>query len=93
MYDKIQFVYDAFPPVWPDAKVVLIELRGRYWITEEELKQEGYNVNDLDSESILWLNHKWFEIVGYSTRAKAFWLERINVDEEFLDLPMLGDDG
>lgn len=62
---------------------------GRLWVTHEELLEAGYQ--SIEADTVLWLNNTFYEVQGYSSTGGSWWIEAIDPEAEFADLPVLSD--
>lgn len=76
MADKIEDLY--VHPKNPRAKVY--EKDGWYWVTAKELELAGY---EGETFKIVMLNEEFYEILGFSRAAGAWWLEHIPIEGAF----------
>ena len=63
---------------------ILTDRSGRSWINEEQISRAGYE--DFHQITLIAVDgSEYFDVVGYSEKRKAFWVEPINLtlgDEE-----------
>lgn len=74
--------YDAHAPIYRDSG-------GRLWVTHQDLIYNGYPRPD--DFMVVWLNNAFFELQGFLKSAQAWWIEKIDVERAFDDLPVVAE--
>jgi len=68
----------------PDLSIALHIADGRMWVPHDVLIDAGYSY--LEDGSIVFVNNRFYELIGYSQSRKMWWVEELVVDGAFDDI-------
>jgi hypothetical protein len=68
----------------PDLSISLHIAEGRMWVPHDVLIDAGYRF--LEDGSIVFINNRFYELIGHSQTRKMWWIEEFLVDGVFDDI-------
>lgn len=84
------FIFVDLYPHTADNNVPVYENSGVLWVTHRNALEAGYS--GIESGTILYLNNTFYEVQGWDDKHDRWWIEEINPEAEFDDIPVLSED-
>jgi hypothetical protein len=72
-------VSGKYRPHTADNTARIYEKKGYLYVAHEELLSCGYR--GLEDFDVVYLNGRFYELIGYIRRAKAWWIEEVKIPE------------